>query len=458
MSTQVIAEHLAAGNAAAVRRRSGLQRWLAGWAAFGITLSGATQLRIGGGGVPLGPSEVILGCWMFFVIFLLLRGVPFKPGDAFLGLVVYWLLAWILLGLGALISLHTHRISGEAGHDTIAFLYVSVLFLLLSLNIGDRQGSDFHWYLARTFFLFNATSAGLLMAIATVTPGLGQIDFWLGPRLRGWADNPNQLGLAMAAMPFLGWLVLQRTSGLFGKIGCALGIAVSVVAGFATQSDGLRAAWVASFGAVSAMLFFRVTLRGRSRWLLISHAAIPAAFVIVGVFYGEAVVEKLDEISEGVYAEGGQGDTRLTAWRNGFEAMSKSPLLGFGPGAYSGLFGPFENVEAHNSMIDWGMSTGLIGVLLHLTLWGWCFWRSLQFKSTSILGMMVALVVCVTFSYFLRHPSYWIVLLLVLALTEARSETNGRRAVPPASGGVSQSLGEAPRTLRPGLAIRMNTR
>jgi O-antigen ligase len=441
--SQIIAENLALRSRVTAGRWAGLQRLIATWAALGITLSGATQLRFGG--APLGPSEIILGCWIFFVILLFLRGVPFKPSEAFFGLLVYWLIAWGLLGLGALISLYTNRISREAGHDMVAFLYVSVLFLLLSLNFGGGRGSDFHWYLARTFFLFNATSAGLLLAIAMVTPGLGPVGFWFGPRLRGWAENPNQMALAMAAMPFLGWLVLQRTSRLFGKVACVLGLVVSVVAGFATQSDGLRAAWVASFGAVSAMLYFRVTLRGTSRWLLISHAAIPAVFVIVGVFYGEAVVEKLDDISEGVYAEGGQGDTRLTAWRNGLQAMSQSPLLGFGPGSYSGLLGPFEDYEAHNSLIDWGMSTGLVGIILHLVLWGWCLRRALRYRSTAPVGMMVALIVTVTFGYLLRHLYYWIVLLLVLTLDDGPEGARAQQAVPPAPAGGRYRPGPAQR-------------
>ena len=96
------------------------------------------------------------------------------------------------------------------------------------------------------YFLFNAGSAGLLMAIAHVTPDLGPIDFWYGPRLRGWSENPNQMAIAMAAMPYLGWLLLRRTSSWFGKLAYALGIAASIAAGFASQSDGLRGAWVAS--------------------------------------------------------------------------------------------------------------------------------------------------------------------------------------------------------------------
>ncbi len=429
---QVIAERIAMWGAPATRRKDGLQRFVAGWAALGITLSGATQLRTSG--LPIGLSELMLGGWICFVVFLLLRGVPFTAGRVFFGLAGYWLLAWVLLGLGAMIAIQARKTSTEAAHDAVAFLYLTVLTPMLALGLQDQGTGDYHWRLARMFFLFNAGSAGLLLAIAHVTPELGPVGFWFGPRLRGWALNPNQLAIAMAAMPFLGWLLLRRTSSLFGKIVCALGIAASIAAGIGTQSDGLRAAWLAGFGAVSALLIWRVTVRGRSRWLFISHAIIPATIVIIGLFYGNALIQQLSRVGEGVYDEGSQGDIRLTAWRHGIEAISQSPLVGFGPGAYSGLLGPFENFEAHSSLIDWGMSTGLIGIILHLLLWGWCLWRALRSRSPAFFGMMVSIIMAVTFGYLLRHP-------IVLDHSAARAHSEGTAAGSESPAGCFASAG-----------------
>ena len=57
--------------------------FVAGWAALGIALSGATQLRVAG--VQLGPAEAVLTMWILFVTFLLLRGLNFTTGRVFLG-------------------------------------------------------------------------------------------------------------------------------------------------------------------------------------------------------------------------------------------------------------------------------------------------------------------------------------------------------------------------------------
>ena len=74
--------------------------------------------------------------------------------------------------------------------------------------------------------------------------------------------------------------------GLFGKAAYLVGIALCVAAGVATKSDGMRVAWIAGLGAIFSLLFYRVTMRGRSRWLHVSHVILPALVVVVGVSFG----------------------------------------------------------------------------------------------------------------------------------------------------------------------------
>src|SRR5919106_6084161 len=78
---QLTTEQFATWSAHTARHGTGLRRFVAGWAALGVTLSGATQLRMQG--LPIGPSEVVLACWLAFVGFLLLRGVRFGTSRVF---------------------------------------------------------------------------------------------------------------------------------------------------------------------------------------------------------------------------------------------------------------------------------------------------------------------------------------------------------------------------------------
>jgi O-antigen ligase len=426
--SRVTTQRVAAWDGRTTRRGAGLQRFVAGWAAFGVTLSGATQLRMAG--LPLGPSELILVAWILFVVFLLLRGVKFARSRVLLVLGAYWLGALILLGLGALIAVQTRRADlGVMVRDGIAFFYVAVLTCFLALRLLDENTYQYHWHFARLTFLFHALAAGLLLGLTIVPAQLGPISLWYGGiRFRGWSENPNQMALAMAAMPFLGWWLMRQTSGLFDKAVCALGIALCTAAGVATESDGLRVAWAASLGVIAALLFYRVTMRGRSRWLYISHIMVPALVVAIGVYLGDELVAYFSHVAEGIYAEGAQGEKRFTLWSHGIEAIRASPLFGFGPGPFSGSSGPFQGGEAHNSFIDWGMSTGFTGILLFVALLAWVVWRALWSREVTLVGMWMSVVVVSIFGFVLRQPDFWMVLVLVLILSEQAITSRHRPA------------------------------
>jgi O-antigen ligase len=118
-----------------------------------------------------------------------------------------------------------------------------------------------------------------------------------------------------------------------------------------------------------------------------------------------------------MYEEGDQGEGRVVRWTNGIRAMMHSPLVGFGPGSYSGEFGPFESKEAHNSLVDWGASTGMLGIALHLSLFAWCLLRCLRAGQLILFAMLTALAGASMFGYFLRQPIYWMLLVLAVMLS-----------------------------------------
>lgn len=415
---QPIAESLAAQPAPTIRPGARLQGFIAGWAALGVTLSGATQLRMEG--LPAGPSEVILAAWLAFVGFLLLRGVRFAPSRVFVVMTGYWLAQLAILGLGAAMAVHARRFdSADAIHDSVAFFYIGTLTVFLSLRLLDRDGYNYHWTFARLIFVFHAVAAGLLLAVALVTPAVGPIRFWYGGvRFAGWAENPNQIALLVTAMPFLGWWLMRGPSGWFAKAAYLVGIMLCIAAGVATKSDGLRVGWLAGLGAVFAVHLYRVSIRGQSKWLAVSHFLLPALVVVIGLSFGKELTTYVYDVAEGVYAEGDQGEKRFILWLHGLQAIRESPLFGFGPGPFSGYTGPFEGREAHNSFIDWAMSTGAVGLALYLCLLAWCLQCALRSGEAMPLAMLISIVLDSFFGYVLRQPDFWVVVLLVLILSE----------------------------------------
>ena len=119
-------------------------------------------------------------------------------------------------------------------------------------------------------------------------------------------------------------------------------------------------------------------------------------------------------MGEAVAGEREQGSVRITLWKNGFFAGLSSPLFGLGPGAFSGLSGPFGRFEAHNSMIDWFASAGLVGIVS----FGWLIYRCwpnsrLVLSSNSAnapllsSALIAGLLVFSAFHFTFRQPLYW---------------------------------------------------
>ena len=120
-------------------------------------------------------------------------------------------------------------------------------------------------------------------------------------------------------------------------------------------------------------------------------------------------------IAEEVYkSEGNQGAIRVGLWENGVTAFSTSPLVGLGPGTFSGIDVPFSNTESHNTIIDWGLQVGALGVILLTILILLAVVRAYRNGRVDVAACIIALVVFSQFHYILRQPLIWIIVLWAL--------------------------------------------
>jgi O-antigen ligase len=404
-----------------------MNRFVAGWAALAVILTSATQLR--SAALPIGPGEVLLATWLLFVAILLLRGQRIVLGPVFRALLVYWLVAVLLLGLGALMALTLHKLDWRNWmHSGIALLLQGLFTCVLAIRLPDQRDEDYYLTATRIAFFACAVSTTTLLAGALLTTSIGPIRPWYAYRFRGWAENPNQMALMVLGMPFLGWYLQRQARGRGPKIAYGLAILGSVWVGLATMSDGLRVAWFGALAVVGFLLWCRALRRSSGSLMYLTHLIIPALVLVLGIGLGEQLLARFEAIGQGVYSEGEQGEIRIIAWANGLRAMAHSPLVGLGPGSYSGLAGPFQGWEAHNTFIDWGMSTGALGVALHLALLAWAAWRAWRARAFALLAGLCALFVFSIFAYTLRQPVYWLLLVLTLRLTERRADLDPRQA------------------------------
>jgi O-antigen ligase len=160
------------------------------------------------------------------------------------------------------------------------------------------------------------------------------------------------------------------------------------------------------------------------------YLVVPIATMMLLAVFGVQICHRVEDKMIAIYDVGSQGSMRIALWRHGIEAMIESPLIGLGPGFYSGVAAPFAGAEAHNSLIDWSASVGLVGLTAYLLLAGWLFaglWRS---GDAALVAAFVSLFTISLFHYTFRHPVFWFVLVFLAGRTAYSAVPIRVRALP----------------------------
>jgi O-antigen ligase len=399
----------------------------------GLVLSTATQLRVPG--LPLGPGELVLALWLGLSVAMLAvqrRLVVQAHGRVFVG---FWLASCIAMAAGAVMSVYlgVWNASG-APHDAAAFVFVALLVLVFAVNPLSQGQAE---RMVEWLFISAAVALCLLLAVALLVPRLGPVHLWYGVRFTGWALNPNQLALLAAVVPFLGADAVRRLRASAKRTVYLVLTAASIVVGLSTGSDALLVGWAVS-GVFAGVLWWYAACTnprpGVFRAMTV-YAVLPflvlASLALLGYPAYLAVSGAFDDL----YSVNNQGSIRITLWRHGLQAIGASPLFGLGPGAHSGHAQPFSNLEAHNTIIDWGMSTGAVGIVLYLALLLWVTRRAWVRRDAVLVASVGMIAVFSLFHYVMRQPLFWFFLLFVAILTPAPSTASTAPRIPGGRGG-----------------------
>ncbi|HEX8671645.1 MAG TPA: hypothetical protein VF710_07140 [Longimicrobium sp.] len=403
-------------------------RFSLAWFAVALSLTTANQLRIG----PVGPGELMLLAWMAVrVAAMTVQRAVFVPREG-RPVLLFWAGAVVLLLAGWLSKLLVVGIPqrNAAFYDTFAFTFTAgaIVLYILQRDLGVRVRATAAYMLPVQLLPL----AFLMLARFAGVTGAGPLKFWYGARFTGLSSNPNQAALAILPIPLaaLYFLAQSRTAGRKAWWAGIAGLAALV--GLATLSDGLVLAWAACAMMLATVLLYRiVSVRSGS---ILRQGLMRVVIPVTLLGCAGAIVPPALAIATGKAEElsgSSQGSDRIHIWSNGLRAAASSPLVGLGPGAHSGHDAPFEGFESHNTYIDWGASTGLLGVFMYLGLLCWAGFRAFRDRSAARLTILLALVVFSTFHYVLRQPSFWFFLLVVAIAAEPAGGGGGHRAHSP---------------------------
>lgn len=398
-------------------------RW---WLAAGIVLTTATQLRAAA--VPLGPGELLLVGWVAVIASALVFAGRVRPSPLAGVVIGFWAVAYALMVAGWIVARHLGLEARMALHDAPAFLFLSVVTgtIVLRENALDEIRATGPWLVP-----FSVVPLVLILAaVATGRVMVGPFEAWVG-RYQGWAINANAVALVMTPVPFVIFHQLGRTRGWPLRTAWVLLLLCALAVGVATLSDGLTVAWTLGIGTLLVLSWLNLVSRPRLPLgtAALAYVLVPLVTVLVVLLTGYQAWQFLQESAEGIYnKQEGQGSFRLRLWVYALVAIARSPLVGLGPGAHSGHLGPFGDGEAHNTFLDWGASTGLLGVSLYVALLAWVLVQAYRARTPTLLCAAMALASFSMFHYVLRHPVFWFYLMYVAA------ESQARLAAPPEGG------------------------
>lgn len=241
---------------------------------------------------------------------------------------------------------------------------------------------------------YGISLASLIVIVPLISSGFTFSEF---VRFSAFSDNPNQLALyTLSAMTLI-------TLFLNHQIFKIIFLSICLLLGATALSDAFFLSII-----IGILSFIFATAVFSKNFLVLGIpfliVSIILFFMWINMLYDFSVLEYITEF----WTAADQGGTRFNLYLNGMEALSYSPLLGHGAGAFSGTNVPFSKFEAHNTFIDFATMGGLILPLIFYAplILGYLYLIKQNPLASAVLA---ALIVFTLFHFTGRHPIVWVV-------------------------------------------------
>jgi O-antigen ligase len=243
-------------------------------------------------------------------------------------------------------------------------------------------------------------------------------------RFTAMETDPNTVAMTLAlALPMAWYLGVSYRQPVLRWV-CRGFLPVGLVAvGLTGSRGGMLATMV-------ALLIVPLTMTK------LSPGRLAAAIGVLGlsgalavVYVPEKIVQRLATTGEEV--EGLSLGGRFTVWKAGVKAFAQRPVTGYGAGAWrmavSPWLGPNPQV-AHNSFLSVLVETGIVGLLLYLTMFVAVFLAIMRLPTLErrfalvLLGTLVIAMLPLTWE---DQKAVWFILAALLGLARAVSARTG---------------------------------
>jgi O-antigen ligase len=366
-----------------------------------LLLSTASQFRVG----PAGLGEILGLMAIIGAVGVSLRFLSPVARKLFL----LFFLTWFAMGVGGLFSMAS-GLAEILPRDFIAIVYAQLVSWSV-VAVADRDAralTTVLWVLA----IFPLTQ----VAMFVLGTGLGVVDVWYGGddgelgiaflnRFMGWSTNPNQLGIALCALPFWLMFFLSKVKGFWGRGIVFIALLATVAVALLVQSNTVFVAWIAGTLAAAALL--------HRKYLIAQPGliAVLTTLILISAFF---FLDKLASLlSKGEFDD---YNGRAPLWVSALASFAKSPLFGLGPGPHADEGDGRGGFEAHSLFLDFATQGGLVAVIMLGILFVRSVVAAIEIRSVLVLGAVIATFIECLAHNTQRHPMYWVYLVLPLVL------------------------------------------
>ena len=172
------------------------------------------------------------------------------------------------------------------------------------------------------------------------------------------------LAVAIRRFPEQG---LARQKAVVSALASSVAIAVCLAALIRSSSRG-GILFMTLALVITAPWWQRLKHRTR-KWPVLAVAAL--LLVVIGSLSWTRFPDVQERIADLVAVEGLEGNTRVDLWRGTVASWKRSPILGSGLGTYRYVIGMDKPAsgsavleQAHNDWLEWGATSGIVGVAL----------------------------------------------------------------------------------------------
>jgi hypothetical protein len=404
---------------------------------LGLLLSTATQLRVGD--TPLGPGEICLAAWIGLTLCLRAGQSRLILNPALTRVVTFWLILIVAESVGMIMGFATELFfdTAQIVHDIIAYCFLFGLGCMMAVELAsERRRRRVTWLIV----LLGAACLSLQLAGAyNLIPLPIAIEPWFFDRLRGWSNDPNQLGFLAASLTFLSIHLAETATPRIEMLTAAVCAVLALFIGVLTKSDsyilGILIAGTA-FLAVKSSLWLATFKQGVTLPAALGGTALLGLpmFVFAALPFTPEAVERMEAKYEALYDEDGQGALRFQLWTEALDKGMDAAMLGLGPGPHLTTKvwkrPPPSKFEAHNTPLDLFAQGGLLALLALVWLYASTFLATMRARLAALTALSCGFIAFSMFHFVIRHPIFWfgIVLCLLEAALVSKLAFGGRQA------------------------------